>query len=220
MRIFDYDIQKIGELIGVPPKDWVGSCHAVSLKALGCEKLFSPTCGARVVRGHYMGYIARNSVFGDERDLPVPHSWIHYKHTYVDFTRFAFLAVPPYVHVTNDASEEYHIGDMVRERPLPEAAARDTVISLHGEAAIQAGYLLKQKPAGAQHKKVLALTHEQVAYLGNYPLADFDSDEQARIIFRALAEAKFGAYIPIDHRAYILNGGYNADGSYESEKGK
>lgn len=67
---FPLDPEDLAALIGIPLADWPGNCHGIAEAVLRR----APVDGMRLTRGHWHGYISRNSIFG-ARDF-TQHSWL------------------------------------------------------------------------------------------------------------------------------------------------
>ena len=66
---FPMDPDVIAAEIDIPLQDWPGNCHAIATAVMNSF----PMEGLRLVRGHYTGYISRDSVY---RGSVQQHSWL------------------------------------------------------------------------------------------------------------------------------------------------
>lgn len=99
---FPCDPAVISREISIPLKDWAGNCHGVAKGIL--ERL--PVAGMRLVRGHYDGFISRDSVY---RGSVQQHSWLELDDGRIlDPTRWCMdRPDKPYLYIgENDAYDE------------------------------------------------------------------------------------------------------------------
>ncbi|MBO9428206.1 hypothetical protein [Sulfitobacter sp. R18_1] len=66
---FPMDASELADLIDIPLERWPGNCHGIALEILHMV----PVEGMKLVRGHYLGYVHRDSVYGGG---PQQHSWL------------------------------------------------------------------------------------------------------------------------------------------------
>lgn len=111
---FPMDPQIIAAQIDVPLEQWPGNCHAVATKVMHGF----PMEGLRLVRGHFTGYISRDSVY--RRGGIQQHSWLRLGDGRIlDPTRWAIESPRlPAIYVgINDNYDEAGLALDLRSRP-------------------------------------------------------------------------------------------------------
>jgi hypothetical protein len=100
------DINIIAEKIDLPISEWPGKCYGI---ALACVE--KGLVAGKVRYGHYLGYIAPESLFKKNRTIGfAQHGWVETSGGEIyDPTRWVFECEKPYVYVDSDDSD-YDIG--------------------------------------------------------------------------------------------------------------
>lgn len=208
--------------IGVSANGWVGRCYEIA-SAIHASGLVS----GRVVYGHWTGPVSpRSSIY--RRGVPFyRHGWIVIDDdsgAVFDPTRWAFEAVKPYLFVgepidpiiapcetcdllkeEHDMGPEYGVDGNCGAYQPPAAWPYDeggNKLRAETEVPMPSGrgrIDLRLRPAVIKRIGVpRRLTKEQVVWLANRPYDSLGND--APIVYAALVNAGFAAWIPIDNR--------------------
>jgi hypothetical protein len=190
-------------------KTWAGRCHEIAI-------YLAPHVGGKPQYGHYIGPIDRGSdLFADRADIGwTRHGWIaRADGTVLDPTRWAFEDARPYIY--EGKADDYDAGGnklratLLRPPPHLELAldnkghadtsqVRTVLLALEVDAAAWVERLLQNFPYALPG----AVSTQQAFWLANLPLPRFGG--YAAEVYRALEQAGFTGFIPIDNRRAIL----------------
>jgi hypothetical protein len=210
MPEFPMDPSKLADLIGIPLKNWTGNCHGVAEAVL--RK--APVRDMRLVRGHYHGYIHRQSVY---LQGPQQHSWLELADGRIlDPTRWAMdRPDTPSIFLGPDEELDYDEGglylrakDHVYEAmadhlfgPMKNGPA-DVILKKFGETDIRtvqdmfvAGGL--QAPAGVADRQDAQRLYDRFYD----PVEHFATPEP---FFAAVKQMGLAALVPIDTMRRVL----------------
>jgi len=111
---FPLDPEIVAAEIGIPLDRWPGNCHGIAEAIL--HRM--PTEGMRLVRGHFTGWVSKDSVYS--RAGMQQHSWLRLQDGRIlDPTRWAMTSPDrPHIYLgENDEYDEGGIGQAQRMRP-------------------------------------------------------------------------------------------------------
>lgn len=189
-------IAKIASAIGMPTEEWEGKCHEVVIKIINNDLL-----KGRDAYGHYLGPVAHTGYWAMRAEHGFQrHAWIILVDScIVDPTRWSFLNVNPFLHVTEKDDSDYDEGgnifraQMRRVLPPPELKPSDKQIDvpfwLH---SIVAEFFPDAK----------VVTLPMLQHVCSAPLQELGLN--AKRVFTWCIEHGHGAYIPIDNRRKAL----------------
>jgi hypothetical protein len=114
MDTFPLDPEALAREIEIPLENWPGACHAVATAVLRR----APIPGMRLARGHWLGHVARDSVYGGG---PQQHSWLVLEDGRIlDPTRWCLESPKKrFIHCgVDDAYDEAGLEMRARMRPM------------------------------------------------------------------------------------------------------
>lgn len=182
------------EAIFGPAKSWEGRCYEMA-----CAFVNKGLVKGVPVYGHWVGWIADNSIFSNRKGVPfVQHGWINLSDgskRVVDPTRWVFEGVPPYIFLGENLGEYDEGGNKWREamrRPPPEFNPESQRVPLlFGDKAVKdhVNSLLGGPPW---------YTMEMLFWLANLPFQDHG--KYVVQVYEAICEAGESVAIPWDNR--------------------
>jgi hypothetical protein len=186
--------------IGVPLKEWVGNCYAISRKIVDADLVGD--C-AKAVYGHWRGEIDPASMFyttygkiGFAR-----HGWIRlHDGTIVDPTRWVFEGTSPYIWMGQQNDEYDEGGNHLRramESPPPEYDATKSACKLDWS-----GYEEYEERIYRLLDYIPEIQINHVFWLANLSL--FTLGDLAEVVYKLLIQNGFSALIPLDNRRKVL----------------
>lgn len=184
-------LARVEKKLGIPAAEWEGRCFEIA-SAIVDAKLVK----GRAIYGHWLGPIAKGSIFYSRRHLGFcHHGWIELPNGNVlDPTRWTFEMVPPYL-FEGPGTEYDEGGNLFREiirRPVPPFKG-PSILRLKGLPLAHVQECVGDK-AGFDVGRMI--------WLANLPLNLLRPHEKA--IYTAFVKAGEAAYIPIDNRRKVL----------------
>lgn len=195
-RSFGRSAEDIANVIGIPVSEWEGNCTVIAQAVL--EAGLVPN--GKLQYGIWWGKISSDTIFGGRPFTH--HSWIKLPDgTIVDPTRWVFEGTEPYIFVGKNAGE-YDFGSNRLRRetmsrfPIPAyEPGQDVTLPLceNTQRSIQTLF----------DNKDTRISRSQVGWLANRAFDLFNRDT-TKEIYRAMVNAGYRAFIPIDNRNEIL----------------
>jgi hypothetical protein len=203
------DPEVIAAEINIPLEDWPGNCHGIAEAIL--RRL--PIAGMRLVRGHYDGWVSKDSVY---RGSIQQHSWLELEDGRIlDPTRWA-MSNPkkPSIYLgENDHYDEASIGMKAKSRP---AIAMSMFMQGHAATGPQAAVLQKLQDLPTWRVEELFEAGGLTAPSGEIGNRDAErlydrlSDpvehfREPEAFFGKLRDAGLSAMVPIDIMTRVLD---------------
>lgn len=190
------NIKEIEKKINIFINRWHGNCYHIA-----CEIVKVGIVEGRAIYGHYYGPVAKTGKW-DTRRVFQRHGWIILNDGRIfDPTRWSFEDKAPYIAIFNKNSKEFNDydegGNKLREAMEtlpPEFDEQYKLIEL--SLGIKAGEFVE---------KLLGyppfITIKMVMWLANLSISNLAPHRKE--IYKAICDAGFKAFIPIDNFSYI-----------------
>jgi len=204
------DIKKITKAIGIPIKDWAGSCFAIA-----CACVDKKMVSGKPRYGHYRGYIHKDSIFSGHINMGwCQHGWVELPDGRIfDPTRWAFECAEPYIYV-GDNKGQYDVGGNItrakyRTPPPKFDSTKKTLdikppekLTLLIRAMLDEDSEVVVKDILDRKRTIYTFTVEQLAWLACANPNDLG--DLAKEFYGVLKSKELDAFIPIDNWRLIM----------------
>lgn len=204
------DPKAVAKQIKIAVTNWPGNCYAIALAMVNAGVVPK---GARAVYGHYLGKVAKKSMFYARSHVGFcRHGWVLLKDgTVVDPTRWVFECSDPYIFIGR--SDEYDEGGNSLRAALvrPPPAFDDIPEGMDPKHYVKREVKLRFTKAAEEHvanlfqgllREDCVVSNIQLFWIANLPLQMLQP--HAKAIYTALVKAGRDGAIPIDNRRAIL----------------
>ena len=210
MPAFPMEPQDLAREIDIPLVNWAGNCHGIAEAVLRR----TPVAGMRLVRGHFLGRIHRDSPY---RGSPQQHSWLELEDGRIlDPTRWAMTCPDkPYIFLGPDEELDYDEGGlMLRAKGRP---AKMSSALLSGQDMLAPHRVILERLSDQDAQDVRDMYHagglsapedtpkihdaERLLDRLSDPVEYFLTPEP---FFRAVRDMGLGAFVPIDIMTRVL----------------
>lgn len=208
MPDFPMDPSELAEVIDIPLETWPGNCHGIAEAVLRR----APVAGMRLVRGHFDGYVHRDSVY---RGGLQQHSWLELEDGRIlDPTRWAMTRPnKPFIYLgENDDYDEGGLMLRAKGRPMSYFSA-----FLSGQDMTAPQKMILTRLASHDIEDVRCMFRDGGLPEPGDDLSEVDADRlndrltdpvehflTPEPFFRAVKDMGLGALVPIDSMIRVL----------------
>lgn len=215
------DINKIAKKIGIPVKQWPGSCYAIA-----CACVDKKVVVGKPRYGHYRGFIHPDSMFASHVKIGwCQHGWVELSDGKIfDPTRWVFECSKPYIYIGENKSEldmdmvlqkQYDIGGSIAraqfrtpppkfnsEKKTCEFKVSDNLLSLL-RAMLDDDQQKLLADIFDRKRTIHTFTVEQLAWLACANPNDFEHKDVEEF-YRVLESKDLDAFVPLDNWKLIM----------------